>query len=247
LGRKNGVVAGPDVEIAERRPTVVHALRTPRSAGIAGVAFSILFTIAFVCARIVVPTDPEDAGVWLSDSTKRSAALVGLTLSPFAGIAFLWFIGVVRSRIGESEDRFFATVFLGSGLIFIALLLASIAITAGLVEGATDDTQKLIDPDIWVIGRHISESVLEVALIIAGVFTTAASTMLLRTGTGPRWLGVVGGVVAVVMVLDGERVEPWIVLAFPAWVLALSLSILVASFRRRQAGLDVDAWFSEIA
>jgi hypothetical protein len=29
---------------------------------------------------------------------------------PFAGIAFLWFIGVLRDRLGEFEDRFFATV-----------------------------------------------------------------------------------------------------------------------------------------
>jgi len=44
---------------------------------------------------------------------------------PFAGIAFLWFIGVLRDRLGELEDRFFATVFLGSGLLFLAMLFAS--------------------------------------------------------------------------------------------------------------------------
>jgi hypothetical protein len=44
-------------------------------------------------------------------------ALVGLYLAPFAGIAFLWFIAAIRSQLGEREDRFFATVFLGSGLL----------------------------------------------------------------------------------------------------------------------------------
>lgn len=84
----------------------------------------------------MIPADPTDAGTWLTDPARKDAARVGLALAPFAGIAFLWFIGVVRNRIGEAEDRFFATVFLGSGLLFIALLLASIAITGGLVESA---------------------------------------------------------------------------------------------------------------
>jgi hypothetical protein len=49
-------------------------------------------------------------------------ALVGVYLAPFSGIAFLWFIAVVRNLIGAREDRYFATVFLGSGLLFVAML-----------------------------------------------------------------------------------------------------------------------------
>lgn len=63
------------------------------------------------------PPDPAAAGAWLIDPTRRSALVVALNLVPFAGIAFLWFIGVVRDRIGPREDRFFASVFLGSGLL----------------------------------------------------------------------------------------------------------------------------------
>ena len=59
--------------------------------------------------------------------------ILALNLLPFAGIAFLWFIGVVRDRIGQGEDRFFATVFLGSGLLFIAMLFVTGAVAGGLV------------------------------------------------------------------------------------------------------------------
>ena len=65
---------------------------------------------------------------WLADGSRRKAILVALNLLPFAAIAFLWFIGVVRDRIGEGEDRLFATVFLGSGLLFIAMLFAGGAV-----------------------------------------------------------------------------------------------------------------------
>ena len=58
---------------------------------------------------------------------------IALHLLPFAGIAFLWFVGVVRDRLGENEDRFFATVFLGSGLLFVAMLFCAGALAAGLL------------------------------------------------------------------------------------------------------------------
>ena len=54
-------------------------------------------------------------------------------LMPFAGIAFLWFIGVVRDGFGSFEDKFFSTVFIGSGLLFLAMMFVSSAVGAGLV------------------------------------------------------------------------------------------------------------------
>ena len=65
------------------------------------------------------------------DDSKRRLVAIALNLLPFAGIAFLWFIGVVRDRLGEGEDRFFATVFLGSGLLFVAMLFVSGADAVG--------------------------------------------------------------------------------------------------------------------
>ena len=91
---------------------VGRAIRTPRAAAIAGIAFSVIFTVALLLIRTAVPDDPADAGRWLSDSSRRGAVLFALSLVPFAGIAFLWFVGVLRDRVGEDEDRFFATVFL---------------------------------------------------------------------------------------------------------------------------------------
>ena len=95
-------------------------LRTPRAAAFAGIIFSVLMITALVLLRVSAPAHPADAGAWLTDPQRRAAVAIALNLVPFAGIAFLWFIGVLRDRIGEREDRFFATVFLGSGLLFVA-------------------------------------------------------------------------------------------------------------------------------
>ncbi|WP_457094438.1 hypothetical protein [Microvirga sp. P5_D2] len=106
-------------------------LRTPRAAAAAGVVFSILLVIIFWVFRRAVPADPLDPGTWLANSS-RSVTLT-LNLIPFAGIAFLWFIGVLRDRLGQREDRFFATVFLGSGLLFLATLFSAATIVGALL------------------------------------------------------------------------------------------------------------------
>jgi hypothetical protein len=69
----------------------------------------VLLASALVLLRISVPAHPAVPGSWLTDSRRRAAVAIALNLVPFAGIAFLWFIGVVRDRVGEREDRFFAT------------------------------------------------------------------------------------------------------------------------------------------
>jgi hypothetical protein len=93
-------------------------LKTPRAAAIAGIQFSVLLIAVLLLFRLSVRADPLEAGAWLKTSSKTIA--LALNLVPFAGIAFLWFIGVLRDRLGELEDRFFSTVFLGSGLLFLA-------------------------------------------------------------------------------------------------------------------------------
>ena len=109
-------------------------LRTPRAAAVAGIVFSVLLISALVLLRVSVPAPPAVPGAWLTDSGRRAAVAIALNLVPFAGIAFLWFIGVLRDRIGQREDRFFATVFLGSGLLFVGLASALVLlVTAGTV------------------------------------------------------------------------------------------------------------------
>ncbi len=202
-------------------------IRTPRAAAVAGIVFSVLLVAVLVLVRLAVPKDPNDAGAWLTDSSKRDAVILALNLLPFAGIAFLWFIGVVRDRIGEGEDRFFATVFLGSGLLFIAMLFCSGAIAGGLVLTATE----LPAADVWSFGRRVSYTLLTVySMRMAAVFAISTTTLATRLGLAPRWLSVLGLGTGVVLLLS-VGIVPWIEVLFPAWVFIFSVHILVASFR----------------
>jgi hypothetical protein len=211
---------------------VARAIRTPRSAALAGIAFSVLFTAALVLVRTAIPGDPSDAGRWLSDSSRRDAVLLALGLVPFAGIAFLWFVGVLRDRVGEAEDRFFATVFLGSGLLFVGMLFVASALAAGLVASAGDQGDSLLSADTWDVGRRTTYELMTVyAMRMAAVFMLATSTILLRTRLAPRWL-VASGYAIAILLLVTVGFFAWVELVFPAWVLMLSLYVLITGFRR---------------
>jgi hypothetical protein len=213
--------------------SVAHAIRTPRSAALAGIAFSVLFTAALVLVRTAVPADPADAGSWLSEGSRRDAVLLALGLVPFAGIAFLWFVGVVRDRVGEAEDRFFATAFLGSGLLFVGMLFVAAAVAGGLIAAAEENSDRLLSSGAWEFGRQTTYELMFVyAMRMAAVCALAISTILLRTKLAPRWLVASGYAIAIVLLLTVGSID-WVELLFPAWVLALSVHVLVTSFRSR--------------
>jgi hypothetical protein len=205
------------------------ALRTPRAAAVAGIAFSALLISSLALLRVSVPANPGVPGAWLTDSGKRAAVAIGLNLIPFAGIAFLWFIGVIRDRIGAHEDRFFATVFLGSGLLFVAMMFVAAAVAGGLI--ADISSSALPGTDILALSRNITSLLLNVySMRMAAVFTLTTVTIARRTRIVSRWLTVAGLATALVLMV-GIGISPWVELLFPAWILAISIDILVAGPR----------------
>jgi hypothetical protein len=203
-------------------------LRTPGAAAVAGIIFSVLLIAALVLLKVSVPANPAVPGSWLTDSHRRAGVAIALNLFPFAGIAFLWFIGVLRDRIGEREDRFFATVFLGSGLLFVAMIFAAAAIAGGLIGVAAASSP---EPGTLALGRIVSATLLNVyAMRMAAVFTLTTVTIARRTGIVSRWL-TVAGLVSAVVLLVGVGFSPWVELLFPLWIMALSIDILVGGLR----------------
>jgi len=65
------------------------------------------------------------------------------------------------------------------------------------------------------------------AIKMAGVFVVSTSSIALRTGILPRWLGVSGYACAAVLLLVVTS-WPWIVLIFPSWILTVSLCLIMA-------------------
>jgi hypothetical protein len=205
-------------------------LTTPRAAAIAGILFSVLLITSLVLIRLSVPADPQELGDWLSGSWK--AVNLALNLLPFAGIAFLWFIGVVRDRLGEHEDRFFATVFLGSGLLFLAMLFASAAVAGGTISIFGIAPTMLIESGLYTFGRTVTYEIMNVyTMKMAGVFMITTCTLSLRTGIFPRWMAFLGLALALFLLLSLGYFF-WAPVVFPLWVLLISVHILLANLRR---------------
>jgi len=215
--------------LAQDRTLTRGALRTPKAAAIAGLVFSILLIAIFLPLRLIVPADPREPGAWLVSH----ARLVGwaVNLVPFAGIAFLWFIGVLRDRLGKQEDRFFSTVFFGSGLLFLGMLLVLAAFTGGIVAAFEAQPQGMAESATFYFARSAVYSIANIYMAkTAAVFMMTTSMVALRTGIAPRWLSIVGFMLAPLL-LFGSYYFTWIFIAFPLWVMLISASILRDKFR----------------
>jgi hypothetical protein len=204
-------------------------LKAPRAAAFAGILFSVLLLLAILLVLQTLPLDPRDPGAWLGAQSWKVA--LALNLIPFAGIAFLWFMGVLRDRLGMQEHKLFATVFLGSGLLFVGMLFtAAAAIGAILITHATLP-REFSGSVTFTLARAFAYNLTSIyAVKVASVFLLTASTIVLRTGITARWTAMVGYVAAAFIML-GSHVVDWSFLVFPLWVLLVSGDILLREYR----------------
>jgi MFS family permease len=213
-----------------QQPALTRAdLKTPKAAAIAGLLFSILLMAIFLLLRLAASADPSEPGTWLIGNARQITWAVNLV--PFAGVAFLWFIGVLRDRLGEQEDRFFATVFFGSGLLFLGMLLILAAFTGGLVAAFEAQPHAMIDSATFYFVRSAIYSIANIYMAkMAAVFMMTTSMVAIYTAIAPRWLAIVGLTLAPLL-LFGSSYLTWLFIAFPLWVMLISASVLRDNFR----------------
>jgi hypothetical protein len=215
--------------MAARATLARSQLRTPKAAAVAGILFAALLGTSLVLIRLAIPADPREGGAWLGQQGGRVA--LALNLVPFAGIAFLWFMGVLRDRMGAGEDRFFATVFLGSGLLFLAMLFVSAALAGGILVTFAAAPFEVAERATFTYGRSTMYAIANVyAMKMAGVFMISTATIAVRTGIMPRWMVLLTYGLALFLILSGGVII-WAILVFPLWVLLVSIYILVQNYR----------------
>jgi hypothetical protein len=225
-----------DVTVDTRR--LAARFRTRRSAAIAGIFFGVLLLAAMIMLRIAL----SEGGLQTvqNNAQRRTLIRFSLSLVPFAGIAFLWFIGVVREQLGEIEDRLFSTVFMGSGLLFLAMLFTGAATSASLMAMLAEAD---VDAAVFAYGSETAQGLISVyAMRMAAVFTISVSTVGIRTAGLPRWVSYLGYLMALVLLVAAAE-QRWTQLAFPSWVLLVSVVLLVVrpADRARRVEASPDA------
>jgi hypothetical protein len=208
------------------------------AAAIAGIICATGWAVS-LAGLLAVPgvgeSDAEIDSYW-ADHSNGTAALVHLQVLVFATIAFLWFVGVVRGRLGDREPKLFGTVFFGAsillaGLLFIAAsFLAAPAVLVSVGGRAPA-------PDAVALTRAAAAVVLSVfAPRVATLVMFATASLGRATGALPRWLVWLTYAVGIVELVNVTTAVPTIYLV-PAWVAVVSVVLLV---RRPPHGFDLE-------
>ena len=204
--------------------SIQKGLRAPKAAAIAGILFCVLLITSELLVWISIPGNSGGPPI---DVTRHSKTIeLALNLLPFAGIAFLWFIAVIRSRLGALEDRFFATIFLGSGFLYVAMIFTSAALAGGLIRVLISTPEVLVQTSAYALGRaQIYQTMNVDGIKMAGVFMFSTSTILLRTAIVPRWIALLGYALGATLLMS-IGIIVWIPLVFPLWVFVVSVAVL---------------------
>jgi hypothetical protein len=138
------------------------------------------------------------------------------------------------SASGPQEDRFFATVFFGSALLFLAMLFAAAAVIgAVMLLGSTAEPNELMRSATFRFARAAAYIVNNVyATKMAAVFMISTSTVVIYTGIVPRWIAFIGYLLALVLLI-GSYYIGWSFAVLPVWVFLISVYILMDNLRRR--------------
>ena len=209
---------------------IVRGLKAPRAAGVAGLLFSALFLAAMLLLRLHPPPGASAAEVtaFYERGDGNSITLVGLYLAPFAGLAFIWFLAVVRSHVGHRRDRFFDTVFIGSGLVFVAMLFAAAAAAGAVSVAVRFQDGTVPSASVVEVASALAYSLLfTFGIRAAAMFMLVTSAVGLRTGRLSHWFVYTTWVFAAALMLSVAFFQ-LVVLVFPLWVAAISILILAS-------------------
>ena len=231
--------SGQAVLVSPTVDRVRRALSSVESAALSGLAAAVLSTLAvYLLGRQPGVSSSSDDLRWYADSGNRFTVFLGLNLAAVGVVAFLWFMAVIRRRLGDREDQLFATVFLGSGIGF-GLLTMTAAVCAAAPTfvvhfgdgGSLDESTVDLAHGLWFGLWGVSASRL------AGVFMAATSTIGMRFGVLPNWLSRLGLVLGALLGVTGAFAGPLDFL-FGAWLAIVSLTLLFSQRRRREAPVE---------
>ena len=197
--------------------------RWQRWSPVSGFVFVALFALAAVVLGSTGDT-PEEVRDYYEDNEGR--VFTGFFLLVASALALLWFVATVRNALARAEDepRPLTALGYGAGVAAGALIVAGAAAFVSPVDVAQDGGR--LDPGAADVLDTAAYFLITGGVMVASLLVLATSLVALPTGVLPRWLAVLGLVVAPIAFL-APLFFP--VLAFLAWVVILSAVLLARS------------------
>jgi hypothetical protein len=204
-----------------------------RKAGWYGVVFAALLVVSLVLVSRIPALGASDASyrAFYGGGGADTLSVVGLYLVPFAGIACLWHMIGTRTLLQVRRPGSWAQtqhwLHLAACVLFVCMLFAGTA-AAGAVALLTKFS------DAPLPGPDVARALSSVGYTLVFVYGVRAAAMYILTTTAlGRAAGVLPGPVVVasylaaVFLLLSTTFHPAVLLVFPAWVLMVSIVLLV--------------------
>ena len=143
---------------------------------------------------------------------------------------------MARAHVGHRTDRFFDTVFVYAGVLFVAMLFAAAAAAGSLPAAIEYQSGRVPSSSAVELDRALAYSLLfTFGIKAAGVFMMVTSTIAYRTGGLARWFVYASWALAGILLFSVSFFQ-LVVLVFPIWVAAVSLVILFRGGIRDEPG-----------
>lgn len=202
-------------------------MRSIEAAAIAGLLHSGLSLAAtFMLLGAPEPTEGNAAiTAWYLDEANQRRVILAVNLVTVSSIMFLWFVAVIRRRVGTRENRFFGTVFLGSSLLLIgAWLGAAVLFAAPAIAGQTFG----LVPDADAVAMTQASGITMASVVatrLEAVFIISTTTVGRLSRAFQPWLIVAGYAIGLTLLLVPipNSAFTWV---FPIWVAAMSATLL---------------------
>ena len=175
-----------------------------------------------------------EIAAWMTD--KSWEIIISGWLWWLAGLAFLWFLGSLRSVLGRGEggDARVTAIGFSSGSIAVALfMLSAVAIVTGAAAAEFDDRKvsPTLAEGLFVLGNG-GGLFLAIELAI-GVMAVATAIVVLRTAVLPKWYGWLGLLYGIWLLIIPIG---WIgLIGFPIWILLTTVLVYMAEGRQAPA------------
>lgn len=195
--------------------------RFARWAPLSGVVFAALWVVVLILIGDGPGDTDQEIASFYDDEGNRDEQSVAWALVAFATLFFLWFLAELRVRLlaAEGEPARLTALAFGSGLVSAVLFLLSMTLWAATsfahdeAEFSADPgTVRLLDSTGYVLWA--SAGSLSIPLVLA------VSLIALRTRVFPVWLGWIGLVLALTLIVAFAFIP---VLALFAWVALLGI------------------------
>ncbi len=200
--------------------------RVERLAALAGIVAVALWIVGvFITENTNLPDDDNPTAILGWFQAESSAILAASFVSMLGSLFFVIFVGALRSRLVafEGGGAFLTAIAFGAGLGvgILTLLIPGPNLAGALAEEelTPEAAQALVVvDDAFFVGAELS----------AALMLAAAALVILRYGALPRWLGWVGLVVALWLLIPPVG---WagLLLGVPLWTIAAAVLMWMRS------------------